>query len=773
MIRPLTPKLSPHGRETNLTNDSPLAPQARRAGGEGPIFGLWALPVVMLFILTALLPQSADAHGFLERSDPEANSVVAEAPESVQLWFTEPPEGEFSKAELFDARGQRVETENSFVGPDPNQITLPLPADLPNGTYSVQWRNVSTADGHPEMGYVPFTIGSGSDIVIPTPPAQVNFGGPPAEVNAVGRWLSLLGVAGAAGAIATWFWVIGPAQRPLASKQRAAVVRNVRLVALLGVGVAIGGSFVALAVQVSTAGSALSISDTLSVVGDTRFGTLWLIRIALLLTLGAFLYMPYTWNEGKSPLRWIGFGLVVAAMLPFSLNSHGAAPGEGRAAAVVVDWIHLGASSVWVGGLLAVLVGVIYGVRGASRETRRQTYTLIIPRFSTLAIASVILLAITGFYSSWLQVGNLVALRETSYGQTLSIKVGLTLLMVVLGAINLFVIGPRLRRAATSSAHFGMTIAAEVVLGVLVLFMVGLLTSLPTARETINAESGRTVFHLQDDGIHISLYVSPGAVGSNRYTADVDLPANELPEGTEMLLRTTPTADLQGVRETALVQTESGRFEASGTELSVVGEWQLELIFRRPGQDDWRAVTETTVNAVPPEDRAPGPAPRFLGVVGMLWVLALGGSVLSLVVGMRRGTGRGLAGLGAIVACLSIGGLVLASESPTENPIPVTEVSIATGQALFQKNCVACHGPGATGEGSLLEGVDAANADLTAAHVLDHPDGELYRWIREGISGTMMPGFEDALSDEEIWHLVNYILSLQETAGGPSLLGRP
>lgn len=51
--------------------------------------------------------------------------------------------------------------------------------------------------------------------------------------------------------------------------------------------------------------------------------------------------------------------------------------------------------------------------------------------------------------------------------------------------------------------------------------------------------------------------------------------------------------------------------------------------------------------------------------------------------------------------------------------------------------------------------------------MLDHSEGQLHHWILEGIGGTMMPGFADDLTDEEIWHLVNYIVSLQETAGAP------
>jgi copper transport protein len=731
--------------------------------------GAAGLAVVVLLCAFLLTPGQVEAHAFLERSDPEANDIVAEVPDQVRLWFTEPLEVQYSHAELFDSSGQRIETEDSVVGPDPYQLSLRLPADLPNGTYSVQWRNVSTADGHPETGYVPFTIGSSADVVVPVPPAQVDFGGPSAVVNAIGRWLSLLGVAGVAGSIVTWFWVLRPSTGRLSGEQRARMASRVRLLGLASVVVAIAGSFAALAVQTSTVGSALSVEDTLGVINGTRFGALWWIRVVLLLALGAFLYLPYAWNERFAPARWLGVGLAAAVMLPFSLNSHAAAPGVGRAAAVVTDWIHLGASSVWVGGLLTLLIGVVYASRGVPRDDRRATYAAIIPRFSTLAIISVVILGVTGLYASWLQVGNLVALRETSYGQTLLFKVALMLGMVVLGAVNLLYVAPRMRKTARSSVHFGRTVAAEVVLGVLVLFMVGLLTSLPTARDTIAAESGRTVFHIEQAGTHVSLYVTPGAVGSNRYTADFSLPASAFPGGTQVMLRTTPANDLEGVREVHLLETEPGRYEASGSELSVVGGWDLELILRRPDMADWRVTTDINIQSAPPEARAPGPAPRFPGTDGAIWMLVLGSAVLVTVVGVRRPGGRGIAGFGVALLAISLVGLGFNHEQPVaganaRNPIEPTTASIERGAELFAANCVACHGLNGEGDGELLASVDSSNSDLTAPHLLDHTEGELHWWISKGIGGTLMPGFEEELADEDIWHLVNYVQYLHENA---------
>src|SRR5690606_8897672 len=138
-----------------------------------------------------------------------------EAPDTVSLWFTEPLERDFSRAELYDANGVRVDTEDSFIADDPYQMVLPLPDDLPKGTYTVQWRNVSTADGHPQQGYLPFTVGSQADVVVPEPPQVTKFNTPPMLMGAIGRWLTFVGISAAAGAFVCWLWVLGTARDPL------------------------------------------------------------------------------------------------------------------------------------------------------------------------------------------------------------------------------------------------------------------------------------------------------------------------------------------------------------------------------------------------------------------------------------------------------------------------------------------------------------------------------------------------------------------------------
>jgi mono/diheme cytochrome c family protein len=80
-----------------------------------------------------------------------------------------------------------------------------------------------------------------------------------------------------------------------------------------------------------------------------------------------------------------------------------------------------------------------------------------------------------------------------------------------------------------------------------------------------------------------------------------------------------------------------------------------------------------------------------------------------------------------------------------------------------EAGCTSCHG--ADGKGATA----AAPYDLTASPLRrpHAPGGEadaLYRSIAWGVSGTAMPGFESALSSDDVWALVAYVMTMQPAA---------
>jgi copper transport protein len=99
------------------------------------------------------------AHANLVRSEPAANSVLDQPPERVVIWFTEPIEAGFSEIQVLNSQGERVDKGDSAVdNNNPTVMSVTLPA-LPNGTYTIAWRNLSSVDGHTVRGAFVFSVG--------------------------------------------------------------------------------------------------------------------------------------------------------------------------------------------------------------------------------------------------------------------------------------------------------------------------------------------------------------------------------------------------------------------------------------------------------------------------------------------------------------------------------------------------------------------------------------------------------------------------------------
>ncbi len=92
----------------------------------------------------------------------------------------------------------------------------------------------------------------------------------------------------------------------------------------------------------------------------------------------------------------------------------------------------------------------VWAIRKIEPMTRTRFTAQLIPRFSALALISVATLALTGVYSAVLQIGTFDALWNTLYGRALIVKLLIALPMIGLGAINLLIVTPRIKRAAAA-----------------------------------------------------------------------------------------------------------------------------------------------------------------------------------------------------------------------------------------------------------------------------------------------------------------------------------
>jgi len=100
--------------------------------------------------------------------------------------------------------------------------------------------------------------------------------------------------------------------------------------------------------------------------------------------------------------------------------------------------------------------------------------------------------------------------------------------------------------------------------------------------------------------------------------------------------------------------------------------------------------------------------------------------------------------------------LVLVSgavSSQEVNPLEGDYSAVRAGSSLFRAQCATCHGADATG----ITAIDAP--DLTQMWGRDGVnDASVFRIIRDGISGTIMP--PHSFTESELWMLVAYLRSI-------------
>ena len=113
-----------------------------------------------------------------------------------------------------------------------------------------------------------------------------------------------------------------------------------------------------------------------------------------------------------------------------------------RALAVSLDWLHLASGSLWVGGLLGLLV--LW--RSLPSAERLAGLAICVPRFSNVALGSVIVLLGSGTWASYLHLPTFSSLWQTSYGQAILVKVGLLFAAIVVASFNLLRTKPGLAR---------------------------------------------------------------------------------------------------------------------------------------------------------------------------------------------------------------------------------------------------------------------------------------------------------------------------------------
>jgi copper transport protein len=435
--------------------------------------------LAVLFSLLFVSP--AAAHAELLSTTPANGDQLTKPPTEIRMTFTESVNLVDDGIRLVDHVGATVRTPDPTV--NAQTLTWPMPADLPEGPYVVTWRVVSS-DGHPISGAFSFGVGTaaaavpgsstGTDIPDTARGAAATTPTAPWPVVAI-RMVGYVAFALFAG-VAAFVLLCAPDT----SKDR-------RLQLLARAGLVVGAASAAAAVLVQgpyIAGVSMTrVFDTrlLQETLGTPFGSASTWRLALYGILGVLAWRLPRILTG--PASWLVPAGIAATAVTIAAAGHGAASGP---IGLGIDALHALTAGLWVGGLFAL------AALGRSVEPRA------LQQFSTLAVASVLILVGTGTLNSLRHLTAVEELWQTRYGLTLMIKLILVAATLAAAAVS------RLRLRQHRVPRRSVRIEAALTVGILAVTALLSMTAPPPQAHAPTSHAGHDAGPV-NDAVQMSL----------------------------------------------------------------------------------------------------------------------------------------------------------------------------------------------------------------------------------------------------------------------------
>jgi copper transport protein len=567
--------------------------------------------VLAVLALGVALPAAASAHAYLIKTVPTASGVLTAPPAKVQLTFDEAVEPKFAIISVTNTQGQQQTAGPVTRSPaNPDTLMVSLKPHLPEGWYLIYWRAISV-DGHPVQGAFTYAVG-------PSPGPAPQFQVPSVASSAtspqllITRWLMLLSVMAAVGLFVLRTLIVRP------------VVKRVEGVSLKAVSIAfviasvLGLIAIPVYLDVSIANDSLkSVFDLGAVVPLFRVTAFGRALVDLELCFALFCVAGWTavWlDEPRRERRSIAglvasFGalLAAAAVLAIPGTSGHAAQTSPRGLTLAFDWLHLIAGSVWVGGLIGLLV-LWFTLPGGRRVKALRTT---VPRFSAVAIGSVAVLGATGIGETVDHMPALNALWETGFGQAILVKTGLLLAALAIASGNLLRSRPRLN-ASRDHAELGRPAASllrrlvsgEVAVVAGIVFAAAVLTSLappppPFALEkhaVAHVGPGRVAATVTRFGYVLQVLVSPNkAAAPDSFALRITKNGQPVP-GANVTLTFNHLEMQMPQQEYQLKETQPGVYSRSAPALVMVGRWSLNFQITPPGGQPFAALIVDQAN---------------------------------------------------------------------------------------------------------------------------------------------------------------------------------
>lgn len=544
------------------------------------------------------LPNIAWGHASLIQSSPEANAILEEAPERVELTFNEPLQTAFMSIQVTNQDGQRVDTgETSLLPTHPNIMEGDLKADLPSGVYTIQWRAIS-ADGHRIEGIIPFQVALDGQIGEPLQPTTPSSSGETEQTRidlVLIRWLMYLGISLLFGGLVFRLYVlqqgwgttdtgtdIGIDTGAARSRLRALSIPYLPILLWSGYASLAVAVILALPLQVSW-DAAVPIAQGFSgeLIGEalrfTRAGQLWFVQVILLLIISVTMIYAHDREQPMAKQRryaHLTVFLTLTIMLAKASIGHAAAASL-PVAAILADWVHFAAAAFWIGSLSVMLICISTQRRRMDLREHKLLMGDMLRSFGGWGIAATALLLGTGVYTSFQYLPSLEALVSTGYGWTLLGKALLMLIMLGIAGIQF-----RKARKPQEAPPVATGIRWELGAGIAVLLLAALLTHLsptPAPSPSPVASSSFEATQIDEANHRVTLTVQPTRVGSSTFEVTFTDQANAPVEGIQQVTLTLIPEQAERAAQEIIIPAQTEQPFTATEILPVAGNWTIQV----------------------------------------------------------------------------------------------------------------------------------------------------------------------------------------------------
>ena len=441
---------------------------------------------------------SQPSHAFVIGSDPVDGSTISSMPTEVRIFFNAPI-SPISFADVYTPDEQLINASHSSVGSDNSrELDTPLlhPKQLPQGSYTVRWTAIASADGHTTSGVIGFNLGQSSSGLSGQTILGPSTSNSPPTLGLIGilaiawEWLVLMALTFWIGTVVFEGFVIARVERLAALLVQAQ--KRVRPLQWLCLAALLVGECIALMLRAASfsqvaSGGGIDLAALGYLLSQTTYGYLWSARLILLGCALGFLWWTTYRTEtppkqtrttrGSNSLRrlrqrttqevaplkdadvaaeqatipvvprvysltWLLLAGLI--LLSYALTSDTAQLAQLHVSAVVMTWLNLGARCLWFGGLAYLVYVLLPLLPGSEAERHTETLLVLLQRFQPFILGTISVFLVTDLYLTEANIRNVQLFISDPYGRTALVASILSVFMLLLNGYALLRLRPKL-----------------------------------------------------------------------------------------------------------------------------------------------------------------------------------------------------------------------------------------------------------------------------------------------------------------------------------------